>query len=170
MSMYWWTTQDHDNWFARNLIAGYSPLSGAASTEGAATEFDNLMAMPTWPTMDDFMEWANAANSPFGRNETTKVDAAQRALNSAISRVSERVQIRVHPYDTDGVTPDRTQYCEVPHEVHLATIMLAYKWYLRTQSPNGIIGSDAVGGAIRAGAWDHDVEAMLDNHTVPAIG
>lgn len=102
----------------------------------------------------------------------------QASLDAAISHVEDR---RAGDFDFSGGPPvlvdldltDEVYPLPVPgHQMCLGTIRLAWRWYLRTKSPDGLVdlGNDL--GSARIPSFDTDIEAMLGigRHRGPMVG
>jgi hypothetical protein len=56
----------------------------------------------------------------------------------------------------------------VPEEIRVASLMLANRFYLRKDSPEGVTGSSEW-GVIRLSRWDPDVEALIAPYVLPGF-
>jgi hypothetical protein len=101
----------------------------------------------------------------------------QVVLDAAIDRVSE---LRAGDFDFSGGPPavdldltDEVYVLPVPdHRLCLGTIRLAWRWYTRSKSPDGLVdlGNDL--GSARVPSIDPDIEQMLSvgRYRRPMVG
>ena len=145
---------------------------GYSGTTGSASSFESFAKPWQWPTEADLLDWMRITAHPALTDVTTKVPALEIALAAAINRIAGETQMPVHPTTTDTagvVTVDYLTLCEVPPEVHLATLMLAARWYRRPQSPDGVQGGAELQGVIATTGLDPEVELLLEEWAIPGI-
>lgn len=70
------------------------------------------------------------------------------------------------PLTVGPVPAQPDELAEIPPHIFEATLLQASRWYRRRQASEGIQGASELGGAIRYGALDSDVELMLTNELI----
>lgn len=80
-------------------------------------------------------------------DDTLDQDALQRALDAAVDRV-------------EHVRSDLDFTVEVPATVHLGTLRLASRWFVRRNSPDAVVEMGELGSG-RVPSFDPDIEQLL---------
>ena len=103
--------------------------------------------------------------------------ALQNQLDAAIDRVSE---LRAGDFDFTGsppltedeLGPDEVALPSPSVRIILGTMRLAWRWYNRTKSPDGLVDMGNDLGSARVPSIDPDIEQMLGvgRHREPMVG
>lgn len=154
-------TDSHIDFFTRNIYTVNDDGGGDLAAARARNEFlSNAVGLP-WPTEDEVMQWREHNGQG---EEVTAPQALVWATAAAVSRIAERCGLLVLPVDADGVVDPAGDPVKVPPEIFLAACMQAARWYERRITASGVLGSDSLGGTVRVGRFDADVEALIANH------
>lgn len=120
------------------------------STSGLIVE---IGSGSSWTAITDYETWPENANT----------------IGLPIYELSRTYQLwQYSTYDRLRVTA-RWGWPNVPDEISQATLLLAARLYGRQSSPIGVAGFNDL-GVVRVGRRDPDVDALLDNYTLPVFG
>ncbi len=159
---FWYSTETNRDYFERNIVT-YSGAAPPAAME-EPVPFDPGTPLVEWPDYEHVIDWARSNDyaASTGR-DNAKSDLLQRALDAATRQCARRAGVS---YLAEG----SSEPSMIPADIHLAIVMQATKWYFRKDSPDGVVGSDQLNGSIRAGKFDPDVEAILEDFDELGLG